>query len=239
MLSSALLLASVLAFLPPPASPSDQGDILRGPDVPQDALKADRQRKVADDKAKAMDKEMDKPSKPMLEQRVLFMTVEKLELDDATRAKVRSFQDEFAASVVAYEKSSATKRKELAESRKNAPAGKPSEEYRKAMDEMEAARPKVAALRERMEGVMSKEQITALRTGYDENLKRARAELTKRNEEARKAQEAAGKSDAAKKGGDQAKKDKSKDKSGGQKKEKEMPAPDAPNEAPPEMEKPS
>jgi hypothetical protein len=70
----------------------------------------------------------------MLEQRVLFMALDGLALDEATRTKVTAIRDEFAASVQAYEKDAEVKRKEIFEKRKKSaePGKPPSEEFKKA-----------------------------------------------------------------------------------------------------------
>jgi len=180
-----ILVASMLLLGPAEPPPSD-GDILRGPEVPQDSLKPDRARKGGAAKAEAGDNA--KVARPVLEQRVLFAALDTLKLGDDARAKVNVIRDEFAASVVAYEKEAAAKRQEIFEKRrKEAEPGKPpSEEFKKAMDALEAKRPKIDGLKSRLAAVLSKEEMEQLRTAYEDGLKRARAELTRRAEEERK-----------------------------------------------------
>ncbi|MEY5031774.1 MAG: hypothetical protein RL354_805 [Planctomycetota bacterium] len=185
---SVLLASSCLAFQDGAAKPADR-DILKGPDVPQETLKPERER------AKKVDAPV-KQSRPMLEQRVLFMSLDGLALDQPTRAKVNAIRDEFAASVQAYEKDAEVKRKEIFEKRKKSaePGKPPSEEFKKAMEELEAKRPKLGDLKAKLAAVLTKEQLEELRTSFEEGLKRARAELTRREEEARKQKEAERKS---------------------------------------------
>ena len=187
-----LLIASTLLFGPGEPPPSE-GDILRGPEVPSESLTPDRARKVADKKAadgKAADGKVPdgKVARPVLEQRVLFAALDSLALGADARAKVNAIRDEFAASVVAYEKEAAVKRKEIFEKRrKEAEPGKPpSDEFKKAMEELDAKRPKLDAVKSRLAGVLSKEEMEQLRVAYEDGLKRARAELTRRAEEERK-----------------------------------------------------
>ena len=178
-----LLTVSCLLIQDGGAKPAD-GDILRGPDVPEESLKPERERAKGGATAKQ--------SRPMLEQRVLFMALDGLSLDEATRAKVTAVRDEFAASVQAYEQDAEVKRKEIFEKRKKSaePGKPPSDEFKKAMEELEAKRPKLGDLKGKLAAVLSKEQLEELRTSYEEGLKRARAELTRREEEARKQKEA-------------------------------------------------
>jgi len=179
-----LLLTVSFLLVQDGGTPPSGGDILRGPDVPKEALKPERERSKADAAAKQ--------SRPMLEQRVLFMALDGLALDEATRTKVTAIRDEFAASVQAYEKDAEVKRKEIFEKRKKSaePGKPPSEEFKQAMEELEAKRPKLADLKGKLAAVLSKEQLEELRKAYEEGLKRARAELTRREEEARKQKEA-------------------------------------------------
>ena len=125
----------------------------------------------------------------MLEQRVLFASLDKLALDEATRAKVNALRDEFAKSVEAWAKESDAKRKDLFEKRKKVPTGKPvGEEFKKGMEEIEAKRPKLSDLKTKLAGVLGKEQMDQLRVQFDEGMKRAREELTLRTEEERRKQ---------------------------------------------------
>jgi hypothetical protein len=184
--STILALTALLSATPATVSlgaPPPTGDILRGPDVPQDALKPDRARKP--DGATAIEK----VSRPVLEQRVFSIALDKLALDDATRKSVNAMRDEFVASVAAYEKVASVKRKEIFDERKKAPTGTgkpPSDEFKKAMEELEAKRPKLASLRAKIETALTKEQNEQLRANFDEAMKRAREEMTRRAEEERK-----------------------------------------------------
>lgn len=183
MLESILLatiLSSGLAVDPPanpPAiPPAGGGDILRGPEVPADALKAEKDRKKTD----AAD---EKASRPVLEQRVLFAALDGLKLDDAKRAKVKKIQSDFEASVAEWMKASDAKRKELFDKRKKTPTGEPvSDEFKKGMEEIESKRPKLSSVKEQLMKVLDRSELEQLRTAYNEGLKRAQEELTKRTE---------------------------------------------------------
>ena len=177
-----VVLASAL-FMEPPASPAGGGDILRGPDVPTDALKA-----AAKDKSAGQGQATDKVARPQLEQRVLFMTLDKLELNPEKRKAVDAARADFTAAVDAFEKDAAVKRKEIFEKRKKEaePGKPPSEDFKKAMEELEAKRPKLASLKEKLTTILSRDELLRLKSSYEDGLKRAREELTRREEEARK-----------------------------------------------------
>jgi hypothetical protein len=153
------------------------GDILRGPEVPADSLKAEKDRKKADAAA------ADKQSRPMLEQRVLFAALDGLKLDDAKRAQIKTMRAEFESAVADWMQKSDVKRKELFDKRKNTPTGKPvSDDFKKGMEEIEAARPKLNDLKAKISKILSIEELEQLRVAYNDGLKRAREELTKRTE---------------------------------------------------------
>ena len=199
MLHIALLAFStiLLAQDAPPKSP-DGGDLLRGPDVPSDALKPDRA-------GKPSAAQSEKLPKPVLEQRVLFKALGALELDEPKRKQVDALRDEFIASVAAYEKDAEARRKAIFEKRRKAakPGQPPSEEFKKSMEELEAKRPKLADLKAKLAAVLSAGEMDALRKAYEEELKRAREEMTRREEEARRKKEEARKQgDGAMKPGD-------------------------------------
>ena len=189
MLTIALLACSaiLLAQDAPPKGP-DGGDILRGPEFPQEALKPDRTKKPPAGMPK-----------PAIEQQALYKALDAITLDDAKRAKAIALRDEFVASVAAYEKEADAKRKAIFEKRKKSaePGKPPSEEFKKAMEELEARRPKLADLKAKLAGVLSAEEMEALRKAYEDALKRAREEMTRREEEARRK-----KDEARKSGGD-------------------------------------
>jgi len=172
----------------PPKSP-DGGDILRGPEVPQDALKPDRTRKPAA-------AQPEKLSRPALEQQVFNKALGAIPLDEARRRQVDALRDEFVASVAAYEKEADARRKAIFEKRRKSaePGQPPSQEFRKAMEELEAKRPKLADLKVKLAAVLSKEEMEALRKAYEEGLKRTREEITLREEEERRKREEARKS---------------------------------------------
>jgi len=177
-----LALSSLLAAQAAPGGKSD--DILRGPEVPQDALKPDRARKPA---------VPEKMPKPAIEQQVFFAALESLKLDEPKRAKAAALRDEFIAAVAAYEKEADATRKAIFEKRKKSaePGKPPSEEFKKAMEELEAKRPKVADLKAKLSALLSPEELDALRKAYEEGLKREREERTRREAEARRKKEEA------------------------------------------------
>lgn len=179
-LMHSVVLASTL-LLEPPANPAGGGDILRGPDVPADALKAAS-------KEKAQGQATDKVARPQLEQRVLFMTLDKLELSPEKRKAVDAARAEYTAAVDAFEKDATVKRKEIFERRKKEaePGKPPSEDFKKAMEDLEAKRPKLSMLKEKLTAILTKDELLRLKVAYDEGLKRAREELTRREEEARR-----------------------------------------------------
>ncbi|MEY3027039.1 MAG: hypothetical protein RL136_301 [Planctomycetota bacterium] len=167
---------------PPPASSTPADDLLRGPSVPQDALKSERERRQGGEKL----------SRPMLEQRVYFATLDAFAFDDATRGRVKELRERFTASVAAYEKDAEVKRKAIFEKRKREaePGKPPSDDFKRAMNELEAARPKLRELQAKVDELLSKDDAVALRKAFDDGMKRARAEITRREEEARKRKEA-------------------------------------------------
>lgn len=180
-----ILLATVLSSglaVDPPANPpaippAGGGDILRGPDVPADALKSEKERKKADQPA------AEKLPRPMLEQRVLFAALDGLKLDDSKRTQVNKIKSDFDAAVTEWMKTSDVKRKELFDKRKKTPTGEPvSEEFKKGMEEIEAKRPKLASVKDQLTKVLDRSELEQLRTAYGEGLKRAQDELTKRTE---------------------------------------------------------
>jgi len=179
----------LLAQDAPPKSP-DGGDILRGPDVPQDALHPDRTRKPAA-------KQPDKMPKPVLEQQVFYKALAGLALDEPKRKQVDALRDEFVASVAAFEREADARRKAIFDKRRKTaePGQPPSEEFKKAMEELEAKRPKLADLKIKLAAVLSPEEMSGLHKAYEEELKRAREEITRREEEARRKKEGARKPD--------------------------------------------
>jgi len=192
-----ILLMSVLMLDPPAQPPAGGGDILRGPEVPADSLKPEKDRKKADAAAS------DKASRPVLEQRVLFAALDGLKLDDAKRAQVKKIQADFEASVAEWMKTSEVKRQELFEKRKKTPTGEPvSDDFKKGMEEIEAKRPKLASVKEQLTKVLDRSELEQLRTAYGEGLKRAQAELTKRTEAERAKQAEERKKKAGEKAGE-------------------------------------
>ncbi len=187
-----LAAAASLACLPcaraddgatPPAAPSAPGgDILRGPAVPDSALRPERGNRpinVTDGSGKF--------SLPMLEQSVLFVAIDEVRLRGETLVRVNELRSQFVAAVAAWEKDAADQRKALFDKRKNTASGTPpSDEFKKGMDELEAKRPKVAELRAKIDATLTTEERAQLKTNYDAAMKRARDAMTRQAEAERK-----------------------------------------------------
>jgi len=133
---------------------------------------------------------------------------------------------EFESAVSDWMQKSDVKRKELFDKRKNTPTGKPvSDDFKKGMEEIEAARPKLNDLKGKIAKILSPEEMEKLRVAYNEGLKRAREELTKRTEDERAKQ-----AEERKKKGEEMGKDSAKDaeKDSGQQMDDDKKAPAAP-----------
>ncbi len=182
----AIALAAVLsasAFADPPtdatAPASGKDQVLRGPAVGQDGMKSDRPFVGKGGRATG----------PQLEQRVFFATLDQMDFNADLQAKVSGLRDDFAAKVAAYEKQAGPKRKALEESRKNAaPNQPPSDEFKKGMQALEAGRPKLLDVKAELTKLLTPEQFDAFKARYDTEMKRVRAEMTKRTAAEREAQ---------------------------------------------------
>ncbi|MCE2882076.1 MAG: hypothetical protein LW636_06945 [Planctomycetaceae bacterium] len=182
---AALLAFSASAFPidDPPAKPANDG--IKGPKVPDESLKSDKPF-AGGGKGRAPQ------SRPMLELRVMNAAIDGLGLEGEQKDKVAAVRAEFMTRLETYEKQAAEKRKQLAEQRKKAPSDQPpSEEWKKEMQALENSRPKLDELKKGLSGVLTPEQMDLLKQRFDEGLKKARAEMTKRAEEERKKKEEA------------------------------------------------
>ncbi len=188
---AAVVAATAFAVVPPdsaaPANSPD--DVLRGPAVGQDAVKSDKP--FVGKGARA--------SGPQLEQRVFFATLDQMKFDEALQAKVSGLRQDFSAKVAAFEKEAGPKRKALEESRKSAaPNQPPSDEFKKSMQALEAARPKLSDVKTQLATMLTPEQLATFQTNYSAEMKRVRADMTKRTAAEREAQKPAAPKDAGK-----------------------------------------
>lgn len=188
MAMALLLSPTTLSAAEPPAKP-DGG--IKGPKVPDESLKSDKPF-AGGNKGRAPQ------SKPMMELRVMGAAIDGLGLEGEQKDKVAAVRADFMKRLETYEKEAAAKRKELTEQRKKAPSDQPpSEEWKKAMQQLENGRPKLEELKKSLAEVLSPEQMDLLKERYDEGMKKAREEMTRRAEEERRKKE-----EAAKNGGD-------------------------------------
>lgn len=188
---AAVVAATAFAVVPPdsaaPANSPD--DVLRGPAVGQDAVKSDKP--FVGKGARA--------SGPQLEQRVFFATLDQMKFDEELQAKVSGLRQDFSAKVAAFEKEAGPKRKALEESRKSAaPDQPPSDEFKKSMQALEAARPKLSDVKTQLATMLTPEQLATFQTNYSAEMKRVRADMTKRTAAEREAQKPAAPKDAGK-----------------------------------------
>ena len=186
---AAVVAATAFAVVPPDSAvpANSQDDVLRGPAVGQDAVKSDRP--FVGKGARA--------SGPQLEQRVFFATLDQMKFDEALQAKVSGLRQDFSAKVAAYEKEAGPKRKALEESRKSAaPDQPPSDEVKKSMQALEAARPKLSDVKTQLATMLTPEQLATFQTNYSAEMKRVRADMTKRTAAEREAQKPAAPKDA-------------------------------------------
>lgn len=207
----------------PAAKPGEDGGVLDGPAVPKKGLDSTRPF-VGGQKGGQKDGQKDgkRPpaqmgSKPAIEQNAFFAALDAMGFGGALKASIEGVRDDFVERVKQWDATAGEKRRQLFEQRKRAsPSEPPSEEFKKEMAAIEASRPKLAELEQRVYGMLSEEQGAKLKETYDAELKRVRDELARRAEAERKAKDAERKT-----------KDKAKEKAKPKEKEKEKPAPAA------------
>ena len=171
---------------------------LRGPDVRQGDL--DSEGTFIGGKRDGTSKQP--RTKPALEFAAFSAAVAAAQLAGDTKADAVAACEEFRARVADWEKSAAERRKKLYDSRRRAdPASPPTEEFKKAIGELEASRPKLIELQERVYAMLSEEEGAALKKAYDEDLARRRAEIA-REAEAERKRKAAEREKAREKGGE-------------------------------------
>jgi hypothetical protein len=163
-----------------PDTPKGSDDVLRGPKVPPIDVKSNRPFVEGA-------KDGEKLSKPVLEQRVYFRAIDLMAFEGETKEKLDALRVAFVDRVAAYNKVAQVKRAELEAARKKAdPSQPPSEEFKRAMNKLEAERPKLAELQKEVNALLGDEKAALLDKKFAEELKRVRAEQTKRTDEERK-----------------------------------------------------
>jgi hypothetical protein len=141
-------------------------------------------------------------TKPALEFAAFSAAVAAAPLATDVKANAVAACEEFRARVADWEKNAAERRKKLYESRRQAdPASPPTEEFKKGMGELEASRPKMIELQQRVYAMLSEEEGAALKKAYDEDLAKRRAEIA-REAEAERKRKAAEREKAREKGGE-------------------------------------
>ncbi|MFM7260253.1 MAG: hypothetical protein ACKO3W_06575 [bacterium] len=164
-------------------APRDAGapeDLLRGPKVPELDVKSDRPYVEGA-------KDVEKLSKPVLEQRVYFRTIDLMGFDDATKERIDAFRVAYVERVERFQKDAQKRRMELEAKRRLAnPAEPPSEEFKRAMNAIEAERPKLVELQAQVNDAVGTDRARELEKRFADELKRVRAEQTRLTEEERK-----------------------------------------------------
>jgi len=167
------------------SAPKAPEDLLRGPKVPELDVKSDRPYVEGS-------KDGEKLSKPVLEQRVYFRSIDLMGFDAATKEKLDALRVAFVDRLAVFQKDAQKRRTELEAKRKLAnPAEPPSEEFKREMNAIEAARPKLTELQAQVDALIGADRARELQRKFTEELKRIRDEQTRRTEEERKRRRAA------------------------------------------------
>ena len=162
------------------SAPKAPEDLLRGPKVPELDVKSDRPYVEGS-------KDGEKLSKPVLEQRVYFRAIDLMSFDAATKEKIDALRVAFVDRLTVFQKDAQKRRTELEAKRKLAnPAEPPSEEFKREMNAIEAARPKLTELQAQVDALIGADRARDLQRRFTEELKRVRDEQTRRTEEERK-----------------------------------------------------
>ena len=200
--TSAASAAVLQPHLAPPATAPDaptkekqvrdkDGDVLRGPKVPQKGIESDRPFTGGKGGKDGQRPAAQMGSKPAIEQGAFFTAIDSMGFEGDLGKSIDGARAEFLERVKQWEATSGEQRKKLFESRKQAsPSEPPSEEFKKKMAEIEASRPKLAELQQRVYGMLSEEQGAKLKDAYDAELKRVRDEIARKAEAERKRREA-------------------------------------------------
>ena len=182
---AATVVATSLSLMSTPSwaqSPTQDDGVLAGPKVADESLKSDQ--KFQGDAKKQGGAQQ---SKPMLELRVFNATLDGLDLDAATKSSVDEVRAAFMTRLETYEKEAKVTRKQLADQRAKAPANQPpSDEFKKAADALEANRPKLGSLKEKLATVLSPAQMEQLNERFTAGMAKARDEMTRRADLERK-----------------------------------------------------
>lgn len=168
---------------PAPAEGADgSGEVLRGREVKKDDLESSRP--FAGGKREGGPRLQ---TKPALELGSFVAAVEAFELPAERKAELVAACAAFRERLASWETSSAERKKKIYASRKReAPDAPPSEEFKKAMAELDASRPKVVELRQQIYALLDEEEGARLKKAYDEELARRRAEIAREVEADRK-----------------------------------------------------
>ena len=183
-------------FAPPATAPEvppaeKEGDVLRGPKVPKQGIESNRQFTGGMGAKDGQRPPAQMGSKPAIEQGAFFTAIDATAFEGDLKKSIDDARAEFLERVKQWEATSGEQRKKLFESRKQAsPSEPPSEEFKKKMAEIEASRPKLAELQQRVYGMLSEEQGAKLKDAYDAELKRVRDEIARKAEAERKRREA-------------------------------------------------
>ena len=193
-LAASLALVAVLRphFGPPTDSasppPAQKDDVLRGPKVPPKGIESKRQFTGGQGGQRPA---ASGGSRPTIEQNAFFVALESMKFEGELKDAVEGARAEFLERVKQWEATVGEQRKKLFEQRKNAPSNQPpSEEFKKKMADIEASRPKLGELQQRVFGMLTEEQGAKLKDAFDAELKRVREEMSRKAEEDRKRREA-------------------------------------------------
>lgn len=181
----------------PTAKPGEDGGVLDGPQVPKKGLDSKRPftgGQKAGDKAGSKDGKRPQAqmgSKPAIEQNAFFAAIDAMGFEGDLGASVEGARAEFIERVKQWDATASVKRRQLFDQRRQAsPSEPPSEEFKKEMAAIEASRPKLAELQQRVYGMLSEEQGAKLKETYEAELKRVRDEIARQAEADRKRKEA-------------------------------------------------
>jgi hypothetical protein len=180
----------------PSVAPEKDSGVLDGPEVPKKGLDSSRPFTGGKPPVKDGAKDGQRPpapmgSKPAIEQNAFFAAIDAMAFTGELKESVDAARAEFVARVKAWEETAGAKRKKLFEERKRASSAEPpSEEFKKGMAEIEASRPKLVELQQRVFGMLSEEEGAKLKDAFEAELKRVRDEIARKAEADRKRKQA-------------------------------------------------
>lgn len=173
----------------PAAKPGQDGGVLDGPEVPKKGL--DSKRPFAGGQKDGKRPAAQMGSKPAVEQNAFFAAIDAMGFEGELKTSVEAARADFVERVKQWDASTSEKRKKLFDARKRAsPSEPPSEEFKKGMSEIEASRPKLVELEQRVYGMLSEAQGAKLKETYGAELKRVRDEIARQTEAERARKEA-------------------------------------------------